>query len=492
MKNKIPYTFSLQKKLVSLFLLTSTIIFTVSITLFSNVNYAFDQIDSVYMSNVAINTLSASLSSMQSSLTEYLNTKSTDSLDNYYRSYQEYSRILNTMNSSIFDNDVLIMEKNILNISDSYSQASNSAVKAKRSRNINAYKSSYEEATKLYNYLNAYIYSLNNVQFKDNSTSYNNLHKTFGMLESLAIFNLAATIILNIIITVLITRSITNPLKQLSSYADDISRGNFDIPSIEITSHDEISTVTAAFNQMVISIREYIEQLKTSIETSRLLKEKELLTTAHLKEAELKFLQAQINPHFLFNTLNAGAQLAMMENADTTYKYLQNVAAFFRNKTNREKQSGTLASEISLVDNYIYIINVRFSSEIIYEKRIDDDLANVSVPNMILQPIIENSINHGLRDIEWQGHIILSVYESNGEICISIKDNGHGMTSQQIEALINGQATPHVKGDETNGVGFHNVVTRLKLFYNKEDVFDITSAGPEKGTEVILYIPKPL
>ncbi len=483
--------FSLQAKLVMTFLLTSTIIFTVTITLFSNVNYAFDQIDSVYMSNVSINTLSDALTNEQNALTAFLDTKSTDSLENYYRYSQDYSQLLNNLSSVNCDNDVLIMEKNIRTLSENYSKWADAAVKAKRSRNIIEYKASYEKATTIYGYIGAYIYSLNNVQFKDNSASYNKLHQTFGLLEGLAIFNLLAVIILNVVITVLITRSITSPLRKLADYAGEISRGNFDVPALDITSHDEIATVSKAFNQMVINIKEYIEKLKTSMETSRLLKEKELLTDTHLKEAELKYLQAQINPHFLFNTLNAGTQLAMMENADTTYKYLQNVAAFFRNKTNREKQITTLESEISLVDSYIYIINVRFSGSIVYEKRIDEDLVNVSVPSMILQPIIENAINHGIRDIDREGHILLSVYKSQGDICISIKDNGKGMTHQQIEALLQGEAPVHVKGDETNGVGLTNVISRLKLFYNRDDVFDITSAGEDKGTEVILYIPDP-
>jgi len=212
---------------------------------------------------------------------------------------------------------------------------------------------------------------------------------------------------------------------------------------------------------------------------------------AELKDAELKYLQAQINPHFLFNTLNAGTQLALMEQADTTYRYLQNVASFFRAKTNREKQVTTLTDEISLVDNYLYIINVRFSGAISYEKIIDDDLTNVAMPSMILQPIVENAINHGFRNLDRPKKIVLSVYRLGSLISLSVKDNGHGMTQEQIENILAGNVPVRARGDETNGVGLGNVVNRLQLFYKTEDVIDITSAGPEKGTEVILYIPMP-
>lgn len=486
---KITRSMSIQKRLLALFLSTSLIIAIVNITLITNIRYAFSQIDTIYMSNIEINDLSSSLEDVQTSLTDYLNTKSTESLEDFYRDSQAYSEQLAELNSDIYADEVHIMEKNIYSLSTTYLDAANNAVNAKRSRNIVQYKKSYDQACQLDQYINTFIYSLNNVQFKSNASDYHLLYNTFEKLEMVAMLILFAVIALSLIITVMTTRSITAPLKQLADYADEISSGNLDVPPIVIDSDDEISTVAAAFNKMVISIRGYVEKIKTSMETERLLREKELLTDTHLKEAELKYLQAQINPHFLFNTLNAGAQLAMMENADTTYRYLQNVASFFRNKTNREKQVTTLADEIALVDNYIYIINVRFSGSIFYEKFIDDELTGLSVPSMILQPIIENAINHGVRDIDWEAHIVLSVYKTGSDTCISIKDNGRGMTQEQIDALISGREPVHVKGDETNGVGLNNVISRLKMFYNRDEVFDVTSPGKDKGTEVILYLP---
>lgn len=491
MMKKISRSMSIQKRLITLFLSTSLIIAAVNIAIIANIRYAFSQIDNIYMSNVEINDLSSSLDNVQSSLTDYLNTKSTESLENFYKYSQSYSEKLGEFSRDIRASEVLIMEKNICSLSDTYLDAANSAVNAKRSRNIVQYKKSYDQACELDQYINTFIYSLNNVQFKSNAADYHVLYSIFEKLEIIAMLILLAVIILSLVITVTTTRSITAPLKQLANYADEISGGNFDVPPLDIDSGDEISTVSDAFNKMVVSIRGYIEKIKTSMETERLLREKELLTDAHLKEAELKYLQAQINPHFLFNTLNAGAQLAMMENADTTYRYLQNVASFFRNKTNREKQITTLADEIALVDNYIYIINVRFSGSIFYEKLIDDELTGISVPSMILQPIIENAINHGVRDIDWEAHITLSVYRTGSDICISIKDNGRGMTQEQIDALISGSEPVHVKGDETNGVGLNNVISRLRMFYNRDEVFDVTSPGVDKGTEVILYLPAP-
>ena len=218
------------------------------------------------------------------------------------------------------------------------------------------------------------------------------------------------------------------------------------------------------------------------------MREKELRMDSSLKEAELKYLQAQVNPHFLFNTLNAGAQLAMMEDANITYDYIQNVASFFRYKINRDKHVSNLKEEIALVDNYMYIINVRFAGEIHYNKIIDDDLTEIYVPSMILQPLVENSINHGLRDITWERKLLLSVYRVGQEVCVSIKDNGRGISAAQVTKLLNGH--PEINpGENGNGVGLMNVVERLRIFYNCTEVFDINSGDLNKGTEIILYLP---
>ena len=98
------------------------------------------------------------------------------------------------------------------------------------------------------------------------------------------------------------------------------------------------------------------------------------------------------------NTLNAGAQLAMMEGADRTYEYVQNVAEFFRYNVKKSNDIVTVREELELVDHYIYILNVRFSGDIHYGKEIEEDLLDSCMPSMILQPIVENSVNHGIRD----------------------------------------------------------------------------------------------
>ena len=253
--------------------------------------------------------------------------------------------------------------------------------------------------------------------------------------------------------------------------------------------NDEVGIVTAAFNQMVVSLKDNMEQARQRIALESAMKEKQLLMEAHLKDTQLKYLQSQINPHFLFNTLNACAQLAMLEGADRTYTYVQNVADFYRYNVRKKDGVATLAEEIGLVNNYIYIINVRFSGEIHFIKEIEEGVTDVPMPAMILQPLVENSINHGLRDVEWEKKIWLSVYRENDRICVSVRDNGIGISPEQTQSILNNDLNGNGLQEHTTGVGLRNVIGRLRLFYNRDDVMEITSRGSGMGTEVAVFIP---
>ncbi|MCI6637431.1 MAG: histidine kinase [Bilifractor sp.] len=482
---------TLEGKLTLAFLLATAAIFAVNLFLVLNINTALEKINRVFYSNVQTNTLSEALDNVQQGLADYLSVGSSENLRNFYQVQAEYTDCLAALGDSSDNVEIQSTTRDIRNLSEHYTELCENALTAKRGRNIQRYKNDYEDTVSMNAILQSYIYSMNNLLLKGNSDNYLKLADTFHSLEAFSLFMIVLIAFLDIFMIVTTIRHATAPMHDLIAEAGEIGKGNFDVPPLAVSSDDELGIVASAFNEMVVSMKGYLQKLRESMESENRLKERELLMDAHLKEAELKYLQAQINPHFLFNTLNAGAQLAMMEEADGTYRYLQNVAAFFRNKTNRENQITTLADEIALADNYMYIINVRFSDAITYEKRIDEDLTRVSVPSMILQPIIENAINHGVRDIDRPAVIILSVYRTGNYITLSVRDNGRGMTEAQMNAILSGNAPVRRKGDETNGVGLSNVINRMRLFYNSEDVFDITSPGEDRGTEVLLYIPMP-
>ncbi|MDE6960386.1 MAG: histidine kinase, partial [Lachnospiraceae bacterium] len=325
--------------------------------------------------------------------------------------------------------------------------------------------------------------------FKDNSRNYQVLLSSLRYMEFISIAVLLLVLLGNISLIVVSTRSVTRPLHRLARAAGEVSGGNFDIGQIPVQSMDEVGIVTNTFNEMVENIRNYIEQLRETMERENQLKERELMMQSHLKDAQLKYLQAQINPHFLFNTLNAGAQLAMMEEADRTGRFLENVAEFFRYNVRKNDEDATLKEEIHLVDNYVYILNVRFSGEILFSKEVDRSLLDMRVPSMILQPLVENSFNYGIRNISWRGRIELSVYRREEEICISIWDNGAGMEPERIEQVLCGHAGEAEPSSGSNGVGLKNVTERLKLYFRGQARLQIFSEGEGTGTEVLITIP---
>ena len=240
---------------------------------------------------------------------------------------------------------------------------------------------------------------------------------------------------------------------------------------------------------MLDSIRSHIKQQRESIEKQAQMKERELLMETHLKEAQLKYLQSQINPHFLFNSLNAGAQLAMMEDAEQTGIFVEKMADFFRYNVKKGQEDATLGEELEAVDNYIYILNVRFAGDIHFSKEVDESLENVRMPSMILQPVVENAVNHGIRDIEWEGKIHLTVTGDADYIRISVKDNGKGMTQEQIEGVLSGNREHRNEEGDSTGIGMNNVISRLELYYEESGLMEINSEGEGKGTEAVIYIP---
>ncbi len=487
-KNKW-YASTIRIKLVCIFMFACSIIFVINIFMYLNINASIDKINQVYISNVKLNELSSALANVQNNMTEYLTTKNSRSLQAYYSSEQAYNEILSSLNTTITDRHILLMEKNIKNMSKAYLEVAKETMQAKRGRNVEKYKNGYDKASDLFSYINTYINSLNNEQFKHNSYNYKSLLVSLGYLETAATIVLGAVIIVSVCMVYMLTYTVTNPLIDLAKSANEIAKGNLEVDLIEVKTSDEVGIVSKAFNHMILSIREYIDKIRLTLEAQNKMKEKELIMEAHLKDAQLKYLQAQINPHFLFNTLNAGAQLAMLEDAEKTCLFIENMADFFRYNIKKINEDATLEEEIRLVDNYIYILNVRFSGEICFEKMIDESLLMVHVPSMILQPIVENAVNYGIRDVEWEGKIRLKIYNEENQIYIIVEDNGIGIEESKINAIMKGEIAESDSIKNSNGIGLGNVIKRLRLYYNCEDVLEIRSNGKNQGTEVIIHIP---
>ena len=306
-------------------------------------------------------------------------------------------------------------------------------------------------------------------------------------MEILSSLILVIITFLNCIVLTVISRNIASPLARLSESAALVGEGNFDVEIPQIYTQDEVGVVTKAFNKMVHSLKIHMEKTKESMEKERKMKERELLMETHLKDAQLKYLQAQINPHFLFNSLNAGAQLAMMEDAEQTCLFIESMADFFRYNVKKVSESSTLREELDVVDNYIYILNVRFAGDIHFNKSVDERVLDQKMPSMLLQPIVENAVNHGIRNVEWEGKIHLEVKKDGDYVRIRVADNGRGMTMERIAEVLEGKIKEKQKN--SSGVAMTNVIHRLELYYERKDLLSIHSEGLNKGTEVIVLLP---
>ncbi len=482
-------SFPFPLRLIMLFTFTSLISLAMSLYLNRNIDQALSEINSIYTSNETLNQVSSSLSKVHENIHEYLETRGTDALNQYYYYEQEYRDLLSSFNDKTTSSMSGSMEKNIRNISQTYLQSTNEAIEAKRARNTSRYRTAYADASRYFEFLNSYIYSLNNEQFATNSQNYRNLETSLRYLSRINTLVIIAIALFNIFLTVIMVHQITKPLLALASVSNTVAKGDFEVELPPVTTEDEIGTVTKAFNQMIISIRRYIEQVRSSMIAEKEAQERELLMETHLKEAQLRYYQAQINPHFLFNSLNAGAQLAMMEDAERTYSFVQNMADFFRYSLKSHQTEVDLEEEIALVENYVSIMNVRFAGDIHYEKEITCDISNIRVPCMILQPLVENAISYGIRNISWEGKVQLLVYEYENYIHIRVIDNGIGIPADRLADIRQGKNLTDSSDKSSNGIGLGNVQERLRLYYKEEDLFIIESDGENLGTSVTIRIP---
>ena len=494
------FSLPIRIKLLVIMMISVAMLMAANLVMYFNINRITRHLDRIYSGNVQLNELEQALDALQNSFTVYMTTRSTDTLQDYYEKEQQFSYYADELSDVVTDNSLQVMERNIKNLSESYLKLTGRAIDARRGRNVEKYSAYYDEAVKVYTYLSACIQGLNEQRFMINTDSYETLSQSLTYLERISIVVFIMIAVFDVLFVLLMTRSMTDPLMQLSAVADKVTEGYLDEAGVvPVYAMDEIGIVTTAFNQMVSSIPGYLERLRESMEKQQALTEKELLMEAHLKDARLKYLQAQINPHFLFNTLNAGSQLAMMEGADRTQAYVQKVADFFRYNIGHQKEDVTLADEIRMVDTYVYILNVRFSGDINFEKHIEDEeLLKIMMPGMILQPIVENSVKYGISQMEGKGLITLSVSRTEGNVRISISDNGEGMEQETIDRVLSGEhmqdpSQERKPGEDAenggNGVGLYNVMQRLLIYFDHKCRFEIISEGKGLGCTVVITLP---
>jgi len=209
---------------------------------------------------------------------------------------------------------------------------------------------------------------------------------------------------------------------------------------------------------------------------------------ATLMEAELKALQAQINPHFLFNVLNTIGRLALLENADRTQEMIYSFADMLRYTLKKEDNHiVTIQEEMDHAKNYLMIQKTRLGNRLEYRLDIDPRTEGMLCPFMIIQPFVENALNHAIEPSSQLGEITITSRYEDGNAIITVEDNGIGMTQELIEKVLSGEYRS--KGFRNTGIGINNADQRLQYCYGPEYRLKIESELT-KGTKIIIRIPE--
>ena len=490
---KVRKTYGLRDRLFYSFFLTAAFMCIMVLFSFISMNSIAFSITNAYKTNAILNEYQTALRMVESSMEKYISLHTFESIENYYSWRGKLDTLSLDFNASLSPDPILLLEFKVKKLMESFLECADKAVYARRGNNVQEYLANYTAALQVYGYLSDSVNELNTLYFKRNIADYNSIFRDMQLVEFLSLLLLVSVIGLNFLMVYILVNKITGPLVELSKAANEFAEGNFDVELLGNRTNDEVGSICRAFDRMTVSIREYIDTIRTKAMIENNLRQKEMEMRELYKDAQLKTLQAQINPHFLFNTLNAGAQLAMMEGADNTCTFIEKTDDFFRYNIQNQNKVTVLSEEITLVDNYMYIMKVRFADRLTYIKDIRCDRLDMPMPSMILQPLVENSIKHGISEMKSGGTITLRVFRDNDILVIEVCDNGTGISPELREKLLHGTfqydenaadrlALPSV------GIGMANVITRLRVFFNDDGIFDIRNNDPEPGTTFCIRI----
>lgn len=484
---------SIRTRIILVFLLTMILASATSIFILGLSSNIIEKMDDMFAGNVEIEKFLDDMNNVNTNLSDYLVTADSDSLLNYYRYMDIFREKAQSMFSELHgiysQND--LMYKDIAYMADSYINETEAAVEAKRTDNADEYIARYTEANKITSYIKTYTDRLNLNILYSNTAQYLGMSENLNKLRTANLVLMISVLLLNIVVISYMTFNMTKPIIKLAHSAEEMSKGNFDADDVEVNSQYELNIMANAFNTMKHSIRNYINELHNKADTESQLLEQQienLRIQSLLADAEMKALQMQINPHFLFNTLNAGVQLAMIEGADRTSAFLDNMSKIFRYNVKSLDRKVKLKDEIDTIKAYEELFSVRFGDIIRFEYNIDESLTDIDVPPLIIQPLVENSTIHGIGNMESGGVINISVEKGDNAVKISVQDNGAGMPEETRQMILNCQKGESEISGHTTGIGIYNVVQRLKLFFRCDDVIEVKSA-PGQGTKVVLKIP---
>ncbi len=325
-------------------------------------------------------------------------------------------------------------------------------------RNQNITINRYEDPVTGWIFCNAY----------DKDYMLKDVTRTQQMLVLITVLTLLFATVL-IIYTV---RTMDASVRSVVSGMREVQKGNLDVV-VPVRSFDEIGTIADNFNDMTVKVKELIEEVGEAKE--------------HQKNAEIRALEAQINPHFLYNTLDSINWMAIEKGEFEISKMLRDLGVILRYSVNKSNQIVSIWEVEDWLSKYISLHQMRFNNAFSYEINVEKETYRVKIYKLLLQPFVENAILHGFRDIESGGllRIDISLAEDGGGIAVIIEDNGKGIPAELLENF-NDREKAIV--DDGRGIGLHNAFSRIHMYYGEAASWKVSSIC-SMGTVVTLRLP---
>ena len=271
-------------------------------------------------------------------------------------------------------------------------------------------------------------------------------------------------------INAFISDKISNPIKSLDGSVREIESGNLDVEILPSGSY-EVEHLGKSIKNMLGRIKVLMSDLVAEHNAKR--------------KSEFDTLQSQINPHFLYNTLDIIVWMIENENSDKAVNIVTALAKFFRISLSKGKNIITVKDEVEHVRNYLMIQNMRFKNRFEYSIDVDEKVLSYSSLKLMLQPLVENAIYHGMEFMDGDGEIDVKVFKEDDSLYFTITDNGLGMSEDMVETLLSKDFVPSKKG---SGIGVKNVNERIKLYFGSEYGLKVESE-PDEGTKITIHLP---
>lgn len=284
-------------------------------------------------------------------------------------------------------------------------------------------------------------------------------------------FVAASFLLALVLINAFISSRITNPIQELEKSVNAIEEGELDTEVYQGGSY-EIRHLGRSIGDMAKRIQALMQDIVTEHESKR--------------KSEFDTLQSQINPHFLYNTLDIIVWMIENEQKQEAVKIVTALARFFRISLSKGRSIIPVRDELEHVRNYLMIQQMRFKNKFTYRIEAAEEVMELVSLKLILQPLVENAVYHGMEFMDGDGEILVQVYKETGDLWFRISDNGLGMTQEQVESLLSEER--HVSSRRGSGIGVKNVNERIRLYFGSHYGLVIESE-PDEGTVIRIHLP---